>query len=199
MEPPPSTLILASTSRYRRELLSRLGLPFRALSPACDEEELKNTYSPTPTPRELAERLALAKAESLRGDEPTATILGGDQVAVINGEILGKPGSAERARAQLTKLAGRTHELITAIAIVHGDRVLQHTDITKLSMRELSADQIERYVAADEPFDCAGSYILERRGITLFSRIESADPTAITGAPLMAITAMLSSLGYILP
>lgn len=195
----PLDLLLASTSRYRRELLERLGVPFRVAAPACDEEALKTSYRPEPPPRELAERLALAKAESLRDAEPSATILGGDQVAVVEGEILSKPGTWAGACEQLERLSGRSHELITAIAVLHRGRVLQHTDVTRLTMRSLSRSQIERYVDADKPLDCAGSYIIERRGVTLFSAIESSDPSAITGMPLMALTAMLTSVGYVIP
>lgn len=203
MAPLPE-LILASTSRYRVELLERLGLPFRSRSPECDEEALKATFSPPSAPllpRELATRLALAKAESLRASEPNAVILGGDQIALLDGgTILSKPGSAERACEQLEKLAGRSHELITAVAIVTPDgRALEHADITRLTMRKLTREAIERYVEADRPLDCAGSYAIERRGIVLFERLECADPTAITGLPLMAVTAMLASLGYAIP
>jgi septum formation protein len=189
-------LVLASTSRYRRELLARLGLPFRARPPACDEDALKR---PDLAPVELASMLARAKAESLRGEEPGAVILGSDQVAAIDGEVLGKPGSAERAVAQLTRLAGREHVLVTAIAVAHLGGLVEHVDVTRLSMRPLSRAQIERYVAADQPLDCAGSYKLEARGIALFERIESADHTAIVGLPLIALTTALADLGFPIP
>jgi len=187
-------LVLASTSRYRADLLARLGLPFRAEAPACDEDALKAQASGM-DPQALAEALALAKAESLRARFPDAAILGGDQLAALDGEVLGKPGSAEGAARQLARLAGRTHALITAIALVIGERVIRHTEVARLTMRPLTADQIERYVAADDPADCAGSYKLERRGIALFSRIEAGDHTGIVGLPLMAITGMLAEVG----
>ena len=189
-------LVLASTSRYRKDLLARLGLPFEARAPLCDEEALK---VPGLAPEALAERLALAKAESLREAEPGAAIVGSDQIATIDGVILGKPGIAVRAEEQLARLAGRTHALVTAIAVVHPGGVLAHLDITRLSMRALGAEAIARYVAADAPLDCAGSYRLEARGIALFSRIESADHTAIVGLPLIALTEMLASLGFRVP
>ena len=191
---PP--LVLASTSRYRGELLARLGVPFLAAAPDCDEDAYKARGL---SPRDLAETLALAKAESLRAAYPDAAILGGDQLASIDDAILGKPGSAAAACAQLARLAGRTHTLITATALIAPRRVLRHTDVTHLTMRALSAAQIERYVAADQPLDCAGSYKLERLGIALFSRIESADHTAIVGLPLLAITAMLDEIGIVIP
>jgi septum formation protein len=192
----PLDLVLASTSRYRRDLLARLGLPFRAVAPLCDEEQLKR---PGATPRVLAEELALAKAESLATVEPHATIIGADQIAALDELALNKPGSVAGAVAQLTALAGRTHVLITAVAVTHHGRVLRHTDVTRLSMRRLTAEQIAQYVAADEPLDCAGSYRFESRGIALFDRLESADPSAIIGLPLMALASMLIDLGYSIP
>jgi len=195
MSAPPD-LILASTSRYRQELLGRLGVPFRALPPDCDEDAYKaRGYSP----RGLAEVLAVAKAESLRAAHPDAVILGSDQVPTIDGEVLGKPGSREGAVEQLCRLAGRTHLLITAMAIVHPGGVLRHTDVARLTMRPLTREQIERYVAADEPVDCAGAYRLEQRGIALFSSVDAADHTAIIGLPLIALAGMLAGLGYPLP
>jgi len=192
-------LLLASTSRYRRELLARLGVPFRAEAPACDEEEEKRKLPPGIAPADLAPALARAKAGSLRAAWPAATILGCDQVAAIGAEVLGKPGTAERAAAQLARLAGREHVLVTAVALLHAGRIHEHVDVTRLSMRPLTAAQIERYVTADAPLDCAGSYRLEARGITLFERIDSADHTAIVGLPLIALTSLLASLGFPVP
>lgn len=197
MEAPP--LVLASTSRYRRELLARLGLPFSVRAPACDEDAIKRGLDLAPL--DLAVHLARAKAESLRAELPSGVIIGSDQIAEIDGVILGKPGTADRAAGQLALLAGRTHRLITAVAVAHpgGVIVSEHVDVTRLTMRPLAAAQIARYVAADAPLDCAGSYKLEARGITLFSRIESEDSSAITGLPLIALTTMLSTLGFAVP
>jgi len=193
-------LLLASTSRYRAALLGRLGLPFRCLAPACDEEALKR---PGTAPQELSEMLALAKAQSLVAANPAATIIGGDQVAALEEEggwrILGKPGTPAAALSQLERLAGRTHLLFTAIAVLHRGAVLRHTDVTALRMRDLTREQLARYVAADQPLDCAGAYKLEARGIALFARIESGDQSAVTGLPLIALTGMLSGLGYAVP
>jgi septum formation protein len=190
------SLVLASTSPYRRDLLARLGVPFVAAAPDCDENAHKSRGF---SPRELAETLARLKAESLRAAHPDAAILGGDQVAAIDDEILDKPGTEAAARAQLARLAGRTHTLITAVALLVGDRFLQHTDVTRLTMRPLTEAQIARYVAADQPLDCCGSYRLERLGIALFSRIESDDHTAIIGLPLLSVAAMLGEIGFVIP
>ncbi len=190
-------LILASTSRYRKALLERLGLPFTALAPACDEEALKD---PTWSPQETAERLALAKARSLVAAHPGATIIGSDQVCALGREILHKPGTPERAVDHLSRLAGTTHELITALVVIGPNgAVRSHTDITRLTMRPLDRPALERYVAADHPVDCAGAYKLELRGITLFSTITSADQTAIVGLPLMALTGILAEFDHAIP
>jgi septum formation protein len=189
-------LVLASTSPYRRALLERLGVPFVARAPACDEEALRD---PGLSPRALAEHLASKKAESLLDAEPGATILGGDQLAAIGDVVLGKPGTPEAARAQLATLAGKTHELFTAIAVLHEGRAIRHLDVARLSMRPLDPDAIARYVAADAPTDCAGSYRIEGRGIALFDRIACDDHTAIVGLPLIALTRILVSLGFAIP
>ena len=189
-------LILASTSPYRRDLLSRLGLPFEALAPACDEEALKD---PALAPQALAERLAEAKARSLAGQYPEALIIGSDQVCHLDGVILHKPRTDDRAVAQLTRLAGRTHALVTAMCVLHPGGCERHTDVTTLHMRDLDSAALARYVARDRPLDCAGAYKLECSGIGLFSAIESADHSAIIGLPLIALTRILSGLGFAIP
>lgn len=189
-------LILASTSKYRRQLLARLGVPFRSVAPLVDEETLKDETLPA---RELAEKLAAAKAISVSGVEPQATIIGSDQVAACDGRLLGKPGSFAAAVEQLVAMSGREHELITAVCIWHPARIVRFTDVTTLRMRRLSREEIERYVAADQPLDCAGSYKLEERGIALFDSIRSADHSAITGLPLIAVTSVLRELGFAIP
>jgi septum formation protein len=195
IEPPPE-LILASTSVYRQALLQRLGLPFRCRAPLCEEDSLKTDYT---DPRPLAERLAVAKAASLVSSVEAATIIGCDQVVSFQGQVFGKPATSARAIEQLTAMAGQTHELITALVVVQGERMFRHTDVTSLRMRRLSRPEIERYVAADQPLDCAGGYKLESRGIALFERIESADHMAITGLPLIALVTILRELGYQIP
>ncbi len=193
----PRDLILASTSPYRRTLLERLGVPFRSMAPTCDESALKAEER---DPIRLAERLAQAKAASLTEEQAdNAAIIGCDQLLAVQGQIFGKPGSVEGAIDQLLSLAGRSHELITAMVVLSGGRTFRHTDVTKLWMRPLSRPAIERYVLADRPLDCAGSYKIESRGIALFDRIESTDQTAITGLPLIALTSILCELGFEIP
>jgi septum formation protein len=189
-------LILASTSPYRRALLARLGVPFRCVAPAVDEGALGD---PSLSPRALAQRLARAKAERVAAAAPDAVVIGGDQLVSFEGRVFGKPGDAGRAADQLAVMAGRPHELITAVSVVHPGGAFDHTDVTTLWMRPLTRPEVERYVAADRPFDCAGSYKLEQRGVALFERIESADHTAITGLPLIALTTVLRGLGFAIP
>jgi len=189
-------IVLASTSPYRRALLDRLGLPYRCRSPRCEEDALKRHL---PDARALAESLAFAKAASVRADEPDATTIGCDQVAAFGAKIFGKPGTAASAIEQLSAMAGQTHELHTALVVMHHDQVIRHTDVTTLRMRNLSQAAISRYVAADEPLDCAGSYKLESRGIVLFDRIDSEDHTAVTGLPLLALVSILRDLGFEIP
>jgi septum formation protein len=189
-------LVLASTSPYRRALLERLGVPFRCVAPSVDEDALKD---PGLAPRDLARHLARAKAASVAAGAPGAVVIGSDQLVALDGRIHGKPGSVEAAVAQLLALAGRPHELVTALAVTHEGRWWEHTDVTTLWMRPITRAEAERYVAADRPTDCAGSYKLEERGITLFERIESNDHTAITGLPLIALTTMLRALGFAIP
>lgn len=194
----PRQLILASTSVYRRALLERLGIPFDALAPAIDEGVIKRELGAA-APAELAVALASAKARSLGAAYPDATIIGSDQVVVGAGRIFEKPGDREHAVSQLEALSGGTHEILTALTVLHGERVVEHLDQTRLKMRRLTRAEIERYVQADQPFDCAGAYKLEARGITLFEAIESADQTAIIGLPLIALVSILRPLGFRVP
>lgn len=191
-------LILASTSQYRRELLERLRIPFRCLAPGVDEEAVQNRFAADDA-EHLAEHLAEAKARAVAETYPEAIIIGSDQVCVCEGTILHKPGTAERARAQLGYLSGKTHRLITAVSFIHDGKVVSTKDVTQLTMRELGKDEIERYVAADQPLDCAGSYKLESLGISLFESIVSDDHTAITGLPLMLVGRQLREFGLNVP
>lgn len=194
--PSNSPLILASTSRYRRALLERLGLPFEVQSSGVDEDAWKTRGL---SPRELAEQLALAKARVVAEQNPSAVVIGGDQVPAIDDSFLDKPETVENAIKQLRRLSGRAHELITAIAVIGPFGVRAHTDCTRLTMRSLSDEEIHRYVLADSPLDCAGAYRIESRGITLFERIESQDHTSIEGIPLIALTTILRDLNFVLP
>ncbi len=189
-------LVLASTSVYRRELLARLGIPFRWTAPRFDEAALSRDGK---TPRTVAEALAEGKAASISVLERGATVIGCDQLVVLEGRILGKPGSLECVIEQLQALAGRTHELITALVVLRDEQSLRHTDITRLRMRPLTLPEIERYVEHDRPVDCAGSYKLEQRGIVLFESIETDDQSAITGLPLIRLTSILRTLGHAVP
>jgi septum formation protein len=191
-------LILASTSRYRKELLERLRIPFRCVAPNVDEAALQASYAKTDA-EQIALMLAAAKAEEVAARHPRAVVLGSDQVCVCEGQLLSKPMTAERAREQLQFLAGKTHRLVTAVCIINGsDRELLR-DVTELKMRLLTAEEIARYVAADEPLDCAGSYKLECLGISLFESITSADHTAITGLPLAVVAKVLRTFGWQIP
>jgi 7-methyl-GTP pyrophosphatase len=194
----PRDLILASTSPYRRAQVERLGLPFRSIAPPVDEDALKAEWG-TITPRELAERLAMAKAEGVARSEPDAVVIGGDQLVAFEGSILGKPGTIEQAVAQLSAMTGRSHDLITALAVIHGGRLYARADVTRMTLRPLTLEEIRRYVEADRPLDCAGSYKLEARGITLFERIESEDHSAIIGVPMIALTTILREVGFAIP
>jgi septum formation protein len=189
-------LLLASTSPYRRALLERLGVPFRCRAPLCDESALNKKGSGALA---LAEELAHAKAQSVFALEPAAVVIGCDQVVSLGDRILGKPGTAERAFEQLGMLSGRSHQLITAMAVLSEGHVQRVTNVSVLRMRRLSRAAIERYVEADRPFDCAGSYKLESRGIVLFSQIETSDHTAITGLPLISLVATLHEMGFPIP
>lgn len=191
-------LVLASTSPHRRELLGRLGLEFQAVAPNCDEDRLKGQGLAA---EELVTRLAREKAESVAGAHPDAVIIGSDQAAVLDGEILGKPGTAEEARQQLRRLAGREHRLLTALCVLDartGQRA-EDLDIHRLRMRDLSDGQIARYVAADDPVDCAGSYKIEELGIALFEAVRGTDFTAVVGLPLTRVAALLHRLGIEIP
>lgn len=194
--PDTPPLVLASTSRYRRELLERLGLPFEAVAPTVDEEALKRDGEEA---RIAARRLAEAKARSIAATRPDAVVIGSDQMCVHRGRILGKPGTAERAVEQLAAMSGEVHELVTAVCVIAGPRTLHQLDVSVLRMRRLDRDALRRYVEADEPLDCAGSYKLERRGIALFESVETADATAITGLPLVATRRMLAEFGLAWP
>ena len=189
-------LILASTSPHRRALLERLGHPFRSEPPGVEES---GPEWESLDPRERAESLAVAKAEAVASRFPGAVVIGGDQVASLDGAVLGKPGTAEVAREQLARLSGRSHRLFTAIALHVRGRMPVHVDITTLTMRPLDPGEIARYVEADSPLDCAGSYRIESLGIALFESIESADQTAIVGMPLIALARMLREAGFPVP
>lgn len=183
-------MILASTSKYRKELLKRLGLPFDCRTPKFDEEHYKNKGL---TPVKLAQFLAQKKAESI--SRPGICVIGADQLVAFKGEILGKPLNFEKAFEMLSKMSGKTHELITAVYVTTGDKSWKIVDHTRLTMRKLYREQIETYLRAETPYDCAGAYKIEKRGITLFEKIETHDCTAIQGLPLIKLTTVLEEVG----
>ena len=185
-------LILASTSRYRRELLERLRLPFEVCAPRVDE-----TPQPHETPAALSERLALAKSHAVAAERPEALVIGSDQVAELDGGAIGKPGHHAAAVEQLQRMSGRSVVFHTAVALVcraSGFAELRRVPVT-VRVRSLDAAEIETYLRLEQPYDCAGSAKCETLGITLLESIESDDPTALIGLPLIATAALLRAAG----
>ena len=189
-------LVLGSTSRYRRELLLRLNLPFEVCAPDVDE-----TPGPGEAPRALALRLALAKAHAVAQQYPDAVVIGSDQVADLAGTPLGKPGEHDRAVQQLRQMRGQTVVFQTAVAVVCAASGFEQVDLApvEVKFRELSDEEIERYLRAEQPYDCAGSAKSEGLGIALLDAIHSDDPTALIGLPLIRTCRMLRAAGLVLP
>ncbi len=190
--PDPTRLILASTSRYRRELLQRLGLPFEVVAPNVDESP-----HPGEAPAALAERLAMAKAQAVAASFADAVVIGSDQVAELDGQPVGKPHTHERALAQLRAMSGRRVLFHTAVAVVRRERGFARGELASVavSFRTLGTAEIERYLRAEQPYDCAGSAKCEGLGITLLAAIDSDDPTALIGLPLIRTCALLREAG----
>ena len=185
-------LILGSTSRYRRELLQRLRVPFDVVSPEVDETPL-----PDETPLALATRLAKAKAKAVAALHPNAVVIGSDQVADLNGEPLGKPGTHERAVLQLQRMRGQTVVFQTAVSVVCQASGFEQTELAqiKVRFRDLSDAEIEAYLRAEEPYDCAGSAKSEGLGIALLDAIDNDDPTALIGLPMIRTARLLRAAG----
>ncbi len=185
-------LILGSTSRYRRELLERLRIAFTVESPHVDETPL-----PGELPQQLAQRLALAKAQAVAQRHPASVVIGSDQVADLEGECLGKPGTHERAVLQLRKMSGKVVVFQTAVAVVclESGFVEQSLAAVRVQFRTLSDGEIENYLRAEQPYDCAGSAKSEGLGIALLERIDNDDPTALVGLPLIRTATMLRAAG----
>ena len=189
---PGPEVVLASSSRYRRELLERFGIPFMVDSPEIDE---------TPLPDEAAEalvrRLAVAKARAVAARWPRAVVIGSDQAASFEGRILGKPGTAHAAVAQLMAFSGKRVDFLTGVAVLHGpsDRIATHIDRTHAHFRTLREDEVERYVQRDQPLDCAGGIRFEGTGALLLTAVETRDPSAAIGLPLIELGAMLRAEG----
>lgn len=195
-QPAGRSLILGSTSPYRRELLGRLGLPFEVAAPQVDETPHVNEL-----PRALAERLALAKALDVASRHAHALVIGSDQVADLHGKPLGKPGEHERAVRQLQQMSGETVIFHTALAVVCRESGFQRSDVASVEVRfrTLGADEIERYLRAEQPYDCAGSAKSEGLGISLLDAIVNDDPTALVGLPLIRTARLLREAGLTLP
>lgn len=190
-------LILASTSKYRAELLARLGIPFTMVKPEVDEEKIKNQLlSKHVPPREIAEILSKEKGQFAYKLYPKATIISGDQLVEFKGKILGKPHTKENAIQQLTEMQGHTHELITSTTLIINSHTFQYNNHTLMQMKNLTSDEIRRYVELDQPLDCAGSIKIEQHGIALFERIQCDDFSAIQGLPLIWISNTLKRNGY---
>jgi septum formation protein len=188
----PRPLVLGSTSRYRRELLQRLNLPFEVAAPHVDE-----TPQAGEAPAALARRLALAKARAVAHQFPQAVVIGSDQVADLAGEPLGKPGTHERAVAQLRRMRGQVVVFQTALAVVCLDTGFEAQDLAAVSVRfrHLSDHAIEEYLLAEQPYDCAGSAKSEGLGIALLESIDNDDPTALVGLPLIRTCRLLRAAG----
>lgn len=188
--------VLASTSRFRAAQLEQLGLPFDKASPGVDETPLKSE-----SPATLVKRLGRSKALAVSAKEPRRVVIGGDQIALFDGEILGKPGTPEKAVQTLSRFAGNrvtflTHCTVSALA---GRSQWHHTDTTHVYFRCLSRTEIERYVARENPVDCAGGFKIERLGVSLFDRVQSDDPSALIGLPLIFVARALRHFRFELP
>ncbi|MEE9321497.1 MAG: nucleoside triphosphate pyrophosphatase [Granulosicoccus sp.] len=189
-------IVLASSSVYRAELLNRLPLEWSAHPPDIDERVL-----PGETPEALVERLASEKAYAIAVDHPLALIIGSDQVATVEGAILGKPGTLAKTCEQLSQMSGKRVRFLTAVYIVNAatGQHRQALDTTVASLRNLTSNEIKRYVEFDKPINCAGGFKVESLGVSLFQRIETRDPTALIGLPMIALCQALRELGIPLP
>lgn len=189
------SLVLASRSRYRAELLQRLRLPFEQ-----DAADIDETPRPGESPSRLAQRLAREKALAVAARHPGDWVLGSDQVAACGERLLGKPGTRERAIEQLGWLSGREAEFLTAVCLIDPQAALREAlDRTRVQVRPLGADALARYVDAEPAYDCAGSFQCEAYGISLFEAIESSDPTGLVGLPLIAVRRLLTDSGWSIP
>ncbi len=195
IQPMARAMVLGSTSRYRRELLQRLQIPFDVAAPDVDESPLAGEH-----PATMAGRLALAKARAVAHRFPRAVVIGSDQVADLNGLPLGKPGSHEQAVIQLRQMRGQTVVFQTAVAVVCLESGFEQSGlaVVRVRFRDLGDDEIENYLRAEQPYDCAGSAKSEGLGIALLEAIESDDPTALVGLPLIRTCQMIRAAGVAL-
>ncbi len=193
---PAGGLVLASTSPYRRELLGRLGLPFATARPDADE-----SARPGETAEALVARLAELKARSVAEHHPDALVIGSDQVALLDGEVIGKPGTPDAARAQLLRASGRSVRFLTGLCLLDVSRERAQVVVEPFTVhfRTLDPAVIDRYLAAEQPYDCAGSFKSEGLGIALFARLEGDDPNSLVGLPLIRLVGLLSEAGVTIP
>ena len=189
-------LLLASSSVYRRELLARLRLPFSCSSPDIDE-----SHHIDESAVDLVKRLSLEKARALAGSHPDHLIIGSDQVAVLNGRIIGKPHTFDKARQQLLNASGASVSFLTGLTLLNSQTGHYQTDCIPFTvhMRNLTPEQVERYLRAEEPYDCAGSFKAEGLGVSLFQRTEGEDATSLVGLPLIRLVDMLIAEGVAIP
>ena len=185
-------VILASTSPYRKTLLQRLGIPFTCENPGVDEDQYKSLGL---EPAVLAQKLAYEKAHAVHLRHPNSLVIGGDQLGEVDGTILGKPGTAEKALVQLQLMRGKTHRLLTAVHLLGPQIDIPHLAVTRLHMRQLTDDELRAYIKLDQAFDCAGSYKIEQHGIKLFNEIQCDDMNTIMGLPLIWLQTALLKAG----
>ena len=185
-------IILASTSPFRKSILEKLGIPFKTISPDVDETELENEQ-----PEDLVKRLAIAKAQAIAKDHTSSLVIGSDQVAVIDNKILGKPGDHETAIKQLQNASGKRVTFYTGLALINTDTGNIQSEVVPYHVvfRQLSIGMIERYLKAEQPYNCAGSFKSEALGIILFERLEGDDPNTLIGLPLIRLSRMLENEG----
>lgn len=189
-------IILASTSSYRAALLERLFISFKTQDSGVDEDVFKEQIT---DPQLLSETLAKEKALAVYKMNPKAIIIAGDQLLCFEGEILGKPGSQEKAIAQLQRIQGKTHELLTSTCLISEKEIILWTEKIQLTMKVLNKEECSRYVLKDNPIDCAGSYKIESLGISLFDHLTATDHTAIVGLPLIRLSKELKKLDVEIP
>lgn len=189
----PQTLVLASTSPFRKVLLERLGIPFVTAAPEVDERAL-----PGESPEALVRRLSEAKARAVADQFPRALIIGSDQVAIVDGNIVGKPGTHEAAVRQLRNTSGRVVNFVTGLCLLNSSSGEAEVDVVpfEVTFRQLSDTQIERYLQHEKPYNCAGSFRSEALGIALFEKMHGDDPNALIGLPLIRLISMLEHAGY---
>ncbi len=187
------SLILASSSKYRKALLERLNIEFSTSNPDIDEKQLSNEL-----PESMVRRLAVEKAEKLAIEFPSSLVIGSDQIAILDNDVLGKPGNLKNAIKQLTRCSGKKVTFLTAVALIGGHAKFHQVEISKVEVyfRTLSPAEIEKYLTFEKPFDCAGSFKVEGLGISLFQKVLSDDPTSLEGLPLILVSNLLRQAGF---